>query len=148
VQDFLGRQILLENPSSYLDFKSSDISEVEFLKEVADGADCLILLDINNIYVSARNHGFDAEQYLNTIPQQRVRQFHLAGHTDYGEYVIDTHDQDVRNEVWELYRMALQRFGAVSTMIERDGNIPEFPVLEAELATAKQLFDTFQAETA
>ncbi|HEY7985562.1 MAG TPA: DUF692 domain-containing protein, partial [Methylophilaceae bacterium] len=87
VQDFLGRQILLENPSSYLDFKSSDISEVEFLKEVADGADCLILLDINNIYVSARNHGFDAEQYLNTIPQQRVRQFHLAGHTDYGEYV-------------------------------------------------------------
>jgi hypothetical protein len=147
VQDFMGRQILLENPSSYLDFKSSDISEVEFLKAVADGADCLILLDINNIYVSARNHGFDAVTYLNTIPQQRVRQFHLAGHSDYGDYVIDTHDHDIRNEVWELYRKALQRFGAVSTMIERDGNIPEFPLLEAELATARQIFDTFQSQT-
>ena len=145
VQDFLGRQILLENPSSYLDFKSSDISEVEFLSAVATGADCLLLLDINNIYVSARNHGFDAEHYLNTIPVNRVRQFHLAGHTDYGDYVIDTHDSEVRDEVWALYAKAVQRFGAVSTMIERDGNIPEFAELQAELGVAQRMFAELQA---
>lgn len=140
VQEFLGRQILLENPSSYLDFKSSAMSEVDFLLEVASRADCLVLLDINNIYVSARNHGFVAEDYMNKAPPARVRQFHLAGHSDYGDYVIDTHDQDVRDEVWALYEKAVRRFGAVSTMIERDGNIPPFAELESELDAARRIF--------
>lgn len=140
VQDFLGRQILLENPSSYLDFNHADMSEVEFLSEVANQADCFILLDINNIYVSSRNHGFCAEQYLEAIDPKRVRQFHLAGHSDYGDYVIDTHDHNVCDDVWSLYRKALMHFGAVSTMIERDGNIPVFEELHAELAQARQLF--------
>jgi len=141
VQDFLGRQILLENPSSYLDFNASTLSEVEFLGEVARRADCLILLDINNIYVSARNHGFDPLDYMQSVDADKVQQFHLAGHHDYGEYVIDTHDHDVRKEVWELYRYALQLFGKVSTMIERDDNIPDFPELEQELNQARAIHD-------
>lgn len=140
VQDFLGRQILLENPSSYLDFNCADMSEVEFLNEVTKQADCLILLDINNVYVSARNHDFSAEKYLEEISPSRVRQFHLAGHTDYKDYVIDTHDHDVCEDVWSLYRKALLRFGPVSTMIERDGNIPAFEELHAELGQARKIF--------
>lgn len=141
VQDFLGRRILLENPSSYLDFNASTLTEVEFLGEVAQRTDCLILLDINNIYVSARNHGFNPLDYMQAVDPARVCQFHLAGHSDYGDYVIDTHDQDVRNEVWELYRHAIQRFGKVSTMIERDDNIPPFPELENELNQARKIHD-------
>lgn len=141
VQDFLGRRILLENPSSYLDFNASTLSEVEFLGEVARRSDCLILLDINNVYVSARNHGFDPLQYMQSVDAGKVWQFHLAGHHDYGDYVIDTHDHDVRNEVWELYRQALQLFGSVSTMIERDDNIPDFPELEQELSQARAIHD-------
>ena len=139
VQDFLGRRILLENVSSYLSYKDSTMDEWTFLNAVAEQADCLILLDINNIYVSARNHHFDPITYLNKISPKRVQQFHLAGHSDYGDYVIDTHDHDVPNSVWELYRTALARFGAVSTMIERDGNIPEFSALEQELQMAKDI---------
>jgi hypothetical protein len=116
------------------------MSEVEFLNEVAQQADCFILLDINNIYVSARNHDFSAQEYLETIAPARVRQFHLAGHTDYQDYVIDTHDHDVCAEVWSLYRKALMRFGSVSTMIERDGNIPAFAELQAELGLAQKIF--------
>ncbi len=139
VQDFLGRRILLENVSSYLSYQDSTMDEWDFLNALAEQADCLILLDINNIYVSARNHGFDPLEYLNKIDPKRVQQFHLAGHSDYGDYVIDTHDQDVVEPVWHLYQQALQRFGLVSTMIERDGNIPEFPALEQELQQAAKL---------
>jgi len=139
VQDILGRRILLENVSSYLSYKNSEMDEWTFLAEVAEAADCLILLDINNIYVSARNHNFDPLTYLNKIPTQRVQQFHLAGHSDFGDHVIDTHDHDVPDTVWQLYREALQRFGAVSTMIERDDNIPEFPALFEELQFAKKI---------
>lgn len=139
VQDFLGRRILLENVSSYLSYQNSTMDEWDFLNALAEQADCLILLDINNIYVSARNHGFDPLEYLNKIDPKRVQQFHLAGHSDYGDYVIDTHDQDVVEPVWHLYQQALQRFGLVSTMIERDGNIPEFPALEQELQQAAKL---------
>lgn len=139
VQDFLGRRILLENVSSYLSYQDSSMDEWEFLNALAEQADCLILLDINNIYVSARNHGFNALEYLNKINPKRVQQFHLAGHSDYGDYVIDTHDQDVVEPVWQLYQQALQRFGLVSTMIERDGNIPAFPALEHELQQASRL---------
>ena len=139
VQDFLGRRILLENVSSYLTYTNSEIPEWEFLTEIADQADCHILLDINNIYVSARNHGFSADEYLAGIKPAQVRQFHLAGHTDCGDYLIDTHDHAVADPVWKLYVQALKRFGPISTMIERDDNIPAFDELFAELMTAKNL---------
>ena len=137
VQDFLGQQILLENLSSYVTFKNSIMEEWEFYKEIAERADCLMLLDINNIYVSSRNHNFNPSDYLDSINPKRVRQIHLAGHTDYGDYVIDTHDHDVNESVWNLYADAVKRFGLVSTMIERDDNIPPFPELFAELQHAK-----------
>lgn len=139
VQDFLGRQILMENVSSYLTYSSSEMPEWEFFNEVVKRADCHILLDINNIYVSARNHGFSAPEYLQGIDKNRVRQFHLAGHTDYGDYVIDTHDHDVADPVWDLYREALKRFGWVSTMIERDDNIPPLNQLLTELDVARNI---------
>ncbi|MEE9425051.1 MAG: DUF692 domain-containing protein [Methylococcales bacterium] len=139
VQDYLGRQLLLENVSSYLSYKDSHYDEWTFLNTIAEQADCLILLDINNIYVSARNHGFESVDYLQGINKKRVRQFHLAGHSDNGDYVIDTHDHDVCQAVWTLYAQALQRFGGISTMIERDANIPAFTELYAELQQAKQI---------
>jgi uncharacterized protein (UPF0276 family) len=139
IQDALGRQILLENVSSYLEFHESDMSEWEFLREVAARADCAILLDINNIYVSSVNHGFDALTYLQAIPTDRVRQFHLAGHSDLGGHLIDTHDHPIVEPVWNLYRAAVARFGAVPTMIERDDNIPALSELVAELQIAREL---------
>jgi uncharacterized protein len=139
VQDFLGRQILLENVSSYIEYNDSSTTEWEFLTAIAEQADCLILLDINNIYVSSVNHHFDPLDYLNAIPIQRVRQFHLAGHKNCGNYIIDTHDAPIIDGVWSLYLQAVKRFGRVATMIERDDDIPEFPVLFAELQRAKKL---------
>ena len=115
------------------------MEEWEFLNEIAKRSGCKILLDINNIYVSARNHQFNPEQYIDAIDKSFVWQFHLAGHTDYGDYVIDTHDHDVCDPVWQLYRYALQRFGPVSTMIERDDHIPPFEQLQAELQIAKSI---------
>ena len=139
VQDHIGQQMLIENVSSYLTYKESGMTEWEFYNEVCQRADCFMLLDINNIYVSARNHQFDANDYLNAIDPKRVRQIHLAGHTDYGDYVIDTHDHDVCDPVWDLYRNAVKRFGAVSTMIERDDDIPAFSVLNKELDIAREI---------
>ena len=139
VQELLGRRILLENVSSYLEFQASDMSEWEFLREVAQRADCAILLDINNIYVSSVNHGFDALTYLEAMPRDRVRQFHLAGHSDLGGHLIDTHDHPIVEPVWNLYRAAVERFGDVPTMIERDDNIPPLGELVAELKTARDV---------
>lgn len=139
VQDFLGRQILLENASSYLGFKNSDMTEWDFIAEVAEEADCLLLLDINNIYVSGFNHDFDPLDYMKKIPSERVWQFHLAGHEDNGDVLIDTHDHPVRSEVWDLYAEAVRLFGPVSTMIERDDNIPELSVLVDELNMARKI---------
>jgi len=133
VQDYMGRRMLLENVSSYISYTDSQLSEWEFLHEVAERADCLILLDINNIYVSAFNHNFDPLTYLQAIPAERVFQIHLAGHSHEGNLIIDTHDQPVADPVFELYAAALQRFGRVSTMIERDDRIPPLPVLLDEL---------------
>lgn len=137
VQDFLGRQILLENVSSYLSYRDSEMTEWEFLSEVARRADCAILLDVNNIYVSAVNHGFDPLEYLRGVPQERVRQFHLAGHSDMDGHLIDTHDHPIVAPVWALYREAVAHFGPVPTMIERDDNIPELGELVAELDVAR-----------
>jgi hypothetical protein len=139
VQEYLGRQILLENLSSYVTYNESEMSEWEFLNEIVRRADCLVLLDINNIFVSAHNHHFEPIDYINGIDIDRVMQFHLAGHSYSGEMIIDTHDHDVCDPVWDLYAGALQHFGAVSTMIERDDNIPEFTELQQELGVAKTI---------
>lgn len=139
VQDFLGRQILLENVSSYVEFADSEMTEWEFLAEIARRADCLVLLDVNNIYVSAFNHGFDAHAFLAGIPADRVRQMHLAGHSHCGTHIIDTHDADVIDPVWHLYAAAVRRFGNVATMIERDDHIPPLEDLVAELDHARRV---------
>ena len=139
VQEILERRILIENISSYLEFRASTLSEWEFLAAVAGEADCGILLDINNIFVSAFNHRFDPLVYIDAIPVERVVQFHLAGHSDHGTYLLDTHDHPVRDEVWSLYEYAVRRFGEVSTLIEWDDNIPEFAELAATAETARRL---------
>ncbi|MFV2057304.1 MAG: DUF692 domain-containing protein [Thiohalomonadales bacterium] len=139
VQDYLGEIFLLENVSSYVTYTHSEMTEWEFISAIVEEADCMMLLDINNIYVSARNHGFDAMDYINGVPIDRIQQFHLAGHSDYGDYVIDTHDHPVVDTVWALYEKALKRFGAVSTMIERDDRMPPFSELLDELAQARDI---------
>jgi len=139
VQDFIGRRMLLENVSSYITYSDSQISEWEFLSEIAQRADCLILLDINNIYVSAYNHNFDPINYLEAIPTERVYQFHLAGHTQEENLIIDTHDHPIADPVFDLYARAVARFGRVSTMIERDDNIPPLAELLEELAQVRAI---------
>jgi uncharacterized protein len=130
VQEFLGRRILIENISSYLQYRASRMSEAEFLTAVAEESDCGILLDINNVYVNAFNHRFNSKRYLDVLPIERIAQFHLAGHQDCGAYLLDTHDHTVSEGVWELYDYAVERFGPVTTLIEWDDRIPSF----AELA--------------
>jgi uncharacterized protein len=137
VQERLGRQILVENVSSYLTYTHSTLAEWEFLGALAERADCGLLLDVNNVYVSALNHGFDAAAYLNALPSDRVGQIHLAGHTDMGAYLLDTHDAPVIDAVWDLYRHALRRFGRVSTLVEWDDRIPDLDVVCAEAERAR-----------
>jgi uncharacterized protein len=137
VQGELGVPFALENASSYVEFRESSIPEHEFLATLADRADCGLLLDVNNVYVSAYNHGFDARQYVDAIPADRVVQIHLAGHSDRGAYLLDTHSAHVKAEVWDLYRRALRRCGSVSTLIEWDEDIPAWDVLSAEAAKAR-----------
>ncbi|MCL4123523.1 UNVERIFIED_CONTAM: hypothetical protein GTU68_054355 [Idotea baltica] len=139
VQDFLGRPILIENLSSYVTFAQSEMAEWEFVNEIVARSGCYMLLDINNIFVSAHNHHFDPKTYIDAMLSERVMQFHLAGHSYNGDMIIDTHDHEVCDPVWQLYEYALKRFGAVSTMIERDDNIPEFPALRQELAIAEAI---------
>jgi uncharacterized protein (UPF0276 family) len=139
VQDYLGRQILLENVSSYASYVDSNMSEWEFISLICEQADCLLLLDVNNIYVSSYNHKFDAKAFINGVPQHRVQQIHLAGHQNNGDYIIDTHDAPVIDPVWDLYSYAISKLGEVSTMIERDDNMPELEVLVQELQIARDL---------
>lgn len=139
VQDVLGRQILLENVSSYVRFRESSMEEWEFVARVAEGADCGILLDVNNVYVSAKNHGFDPLAYLEGIPPGRVGQFHLAGHSDKGSYVLDSHDAAVPDVVWELYRAAVRRFGRVPALVEWDERVPPLEELIAQSARARSI---------
>tara|TARA_R110002049_G_scaffold299206_1_gene489347 strand:- start:2865 stop:3734 length:870 start_codon:yes stop_codon:yes gene_type:complete len=139
VQDILGRQMLIENLSSYVTYNDSEMPEWEFVNEIAKRADCYLLLDINNIFVSANNHHYEPQNYVDGIDSDRVMQFHLAGHSYNGNMIIDTHDHDVCDPVWDLYGYALERFGAVSTMIERDDNIPPFMTLRDELAIAEKI---------
>ena len=137
VQDYLGRQILLENVSSYVTYIESALTEWEFVSEVARRADCLVLLDVNNVFVSSFNHDFDPLRYLDGVPRERVQQIHLAGHRNLDTHIIDTHDEPVIDAVWDLYAAACRRFGPISTMIERDDNIPPFETMLHELAHAR-----------
>jgi uncharacterized protein (UPF0276 family) len=148
VQEFWGRRILLENVSSYMGYASSSMSEWEFLSAVAEQADCWILLDLNNLYVNARNFGFNPLVYLAALPPERVFQFHLAGHTDLGELVLDTHDHPICDEVWALLVAAARRFGPVSTMIERDADIPPVTELLGELEYARRLVQPIWSQAA
>jgi uncharacterized protein (UPF0276 family) len=137
VQDVLGRRLVLENVSSYVSFAQSHMTEWGFVTQVCERADCLLLLDVNNIYVSSVNHGFDALAYLDAMPAHRIQQIHLAGHTNNGDHIIDTHDHPVAAPVWDLYAHACRRFGQVATMIERDDHIPPLPELLDELDVAR-----------
>ena len=147
VQDYLGRQILIENVSSYISYRHSTISEWEFLNALTERADCNLLLDINNIYVSSFNHGFNPHEFLKGIPAKRVKQFHLAGHLNLGTHIVDTHDHPIIDSVWELYAEALRLYGPVSTLIERDDHIPELPDLVAELNQARKIAKETLGET-
>jgi uncharacterized protein (UPF0276 family) len=137
VSDFLERPLVLENPSSYLEFAASTISEWEFLARLAEDADCGLLLDVNNVYVSSFNHGFDPRVYIDAIPADRVVQYHVAGHTNKGTHIIDTHSDHALPEVWELYRRAWARTGPVATLYEWDEDIPDFETLHAEALKAR-----------
>ena len=147
VQEILERPLMLENPSSYVTFADSTMSEWEFLTRLTDDTNCGLLLDVNNVYVSSVNHDFDPEEFIRSIPHQRVVQFHLAGHTNMGTHCIDTHDGRVIDPVWKLYRLAHQLTGGVSTLLEWDANIPPFQEVHNEVLKAKRHMDAeFPAE--
>jgi hypothetical protein len=145
VQERLGRRILLENPSSYLAWHISTIPEPEFLAELSRRADCGLLLDVNNVYVSSRNLGFDPRRYIDAIPAERVGQIHLAGFTDMGSYLFDTHSAPVSEAVWELFAYTLGRTGPVATMVEWDADIPEWSRLVGEIERARRVFERMGA---
>ncbi len=147
VQDMLGRRLVLENVSSYVRFAADEMAEHDFVAELARRADCLLLLDVNNVYVSSVNHGFDACAYIDAMPAERVVQYHLAGHTRQGSLLIDTHDSPVCEAVWELYAYTLQRVGFRPTMIERDDHIPPLAALLAELDRARGIAKRVAADT-
>jgi uncharacterized protein len=142
VQDVLERPLVLENPSTYVGFADDTMTEWEFLAQMAEQADCGLLLDVNNVYVSSVNNDFDPVEYIRSVPHERVVQFHLAGHTNCQTHLIDTHDGQVIEAVWELYRLARQLTGDVSTLLEWDAKIPEFPVVHAEVLKARDCFET------
>ncbi len=146
VNETLERPILIENVSSYMAFADSTMTEWEFISTIAEEADCGILLDINNIFVSAFNHRFDANEYIDAVPVERVVQYHLAGHSDHGTHLLDTHDHPIRDEVWALYKRAVRRFANVAAIVEWDDNIPEFAVLAEASERARTIFNTFTNE--
>lgn len=139
VQDYLNAPLALENVSTYVSFDQSEMSEWDFISELTKRTGCWLLLDVNNVFVSAFNHEFDALEFINGIPKDRVIQFHMAGHSDHETYIVDTHDAPVRDEVWELYRACMKRFGHVSTIIERDDNIPPLAELMPELQKIRDI---------
>lgn len=146
VQDYLGRQIAIENVSSYLTYEQSEMPEWDFITAIANKADCYLLLDVNNIYVSAINHNFSALDYLDAMPGKRIAQIHLAGHSNYGDYIIDTHDAPVIQPVWDLYDETIKRFGQIPTMIERDDNMPPLAELLHEMNHAKSIASHYLPE--
>jgi uncharacterized protein (UPF0276 family) len=139
VQDFLGRPLVLENASTYVSFHCDELTEWEFVGELVRRSGCELLLDVNNVYVSSVNHGFAPRDYIDAVPAAAVRQIHLAGHEDHGDYIIDTHDHAIVDPVWDLYAYTLQRIGWIPTMIERDDHIPPLADLVAELDQARRI---------
>jgi uncharacterized protein (UPF0276 family) len=152
LQEYLGRQVLIENVSSYLQFAQADMSEWEFLQTLAERSGCGLLLDVNNVYVSSRNHGFDAREYLAHLDPRHVGEIHLAGHSvnAHGDFsiLIDTHSRPVSAEVWDLYAFAIGRLGRIPTLIEWDTDIPALPVLVAEARRADQFLEAVHAHAA
>ncbi|HSK71421.1 MAG TPA: DUF692 domain-containing protein [Pyrinomonadaceae bacterium] len=146
VQDFLEREFVFENPSTYLTFKQSTIPEYDFLRYMTEETGCLLLLDVNNVYVSAFNNDFDPAHYIRQIPHDRVVQMHLAGHQHCGDYIIDTHDRRVTDGVWELFTLAWQLTGGAATLLEWDNHIPDFEDYHAELLKAKDFMNAFTAK--
>lgn len=140
-QKFLNRPLVIENPSTYLEFKESTIPECVFLARLCEVTGCGLLLDVNNVYVSAHNHRYDPEEYIRTLPAERIVQIHLAGPTDYGHLLVDTHDHPVPSRVWELYALAMKLTGGVATLLEWDANIPDYPELLAELHKANAVLN-------
>ncbi|HWZ13499.1 MAG TPA: DUF692 domain-containing protein [Acidobacteriaceae bacterium] len=140
-QDFIELPVVVENVSSYAEFHDSQMTEWEFLNEVVEAADCGILLDVNNIYVSSQNHDFDPFEYLNSVPAERVAQIHIAGHSRYEKYILDTHDHAVIDPVWQLYARAIQRCGPTATLLEWDDKIPSFAEVHAEALKANRFLD-------
>jgi uncharacterized protein (UPF0276 family) len=141
VQDYLEIPVVVENVSSYAEFNDSEMTEWQFLNEVVEAADCGILLDVNNIYVSSQNHEFDPFVYLNSVPAERVAQIHIAGHSKYEKYILDTHDHPVIDPVWRLYERAIERCGPVATLLEWDDKIPTFGEVHAEALKANRYLD-------
>ena len=139
VQDYLERPLILENPSTYMEFEMSTMTEWDYLTNLAEETNCGLLLDVNNVYVSSFNHGYDPEEYIKNLPHQNIVQIHLAGPTHAGDLMIDTHDQPVPKRVWELYKLVDELTGGVSTLLEWDANIPEYPELVEELNKAKKV---------
>jgi len=148
IQDFLERPLVLENPSTYLEFAPSSMPEWEFIARMAEAADCGLLFDVNNVYVSAFNHGFDADAYVDAVPADRVCQYHLAGHTHKGTHILDTHSDHVVDPVWRLYGRSIHRTGLTATLLEWDANIPAFEVVHAEVLKAKAWRDQEVADVA
>lgn len=148
VQDALGQRIVIENVSSYVEFTDSQMTEADFVREVVERADCLLLLDVNNIYVSSINHGFNALDYLYSMPIARVQEIHLAGHSDHGDYIVDTHDAPITDAVWTLYDAACRLLGPRATLIERDDAIPELETLILELDHARGIATRVQRKCA
>ncbi|WP_437799959.1 MNIO family bufferin maturase [Sorangium sp. So ce693] len=137
VEDFLGRPLVLENPSTYVEYAASTVPEWEFLGALSERTGCGLLLDVNNVFVSSFNHGFDPERYIEGLPHDRIVQIHIAGPTSFGRYLVDTHDHPVPTPVWRLYRLAEERTGGVPTLLEWDAAIPAYPDLVAELDKAR-----------
>jgi len=146
IQDYLGCSLLVENPSTYLAFNCSEMTEPEFIHELIDKTDCDLLMDINNVFVSAKNHGFSAHDYIRQIPGHKVKEIHLAGYEDRQTYLYDTHGHTVRDAVWDLYKEALLQFGEIPTLIEWDTDIPSFKVLQQEAEKAQRLIDLYALE--
>lgn len=137
VQDTVGLPFIIENPSTYLEFNDSTIPEWGFMAELSQNSGCGILLDVNNVYVNCFNHGYDGKKYIDAIPSEKIAQIHLAGHHNYGTHIIDTHDNYVLSEVWDLYSYTIKNKGIKTTMVEWDDNIPEFPILLEEIGKAR-----------
>ena len=147
VQDYLERPLIVENPSTYASFKNSTISEWDFLRIMTEETDCGLLLDVNNVFVSSFNNDFDPVEYINGLPHDKIVQMHLAGHQNCGNYIIDTHDREVTNQVWKLFQLAYQLANEASILLEWDGNIPAFDVYHAELLKSKKYMDPTFTET-